>query len=512
MMMNFFSFFKKKWFWIILVIIALLTGGVLYQRNKNAQPRYNTEVIKRQTLVQTVSATGTVKAAEEVRLNFKSPGRLTELRVKVGDQVKAGQLLAILDSRDTQSALLSAEAGLKSAQATLDKIRAGAKNEDIAVYEAAVKTAETNLANIKTTQAQAVANAWAQLVGLPAIAVANPGNLSTATITVTGTYKGQTSGSYIIRIDDTNSPTYSYFGLESGINQTGSRLTPVPLGNLGLNIQFSATGTLYVNDSWTINIPNTSSASYASLLAAYQAAQVAEQQQVQSAERVLAEAKLRLEQAKAPAQTYDVKVAEAAVESARAALLRAQNDLADRLLIAPVSGIVTRVNNKVGETISLTQPVVVILAAGDKEIKVQVPESDIAKLAVGQTADITLDAFGSAEHFSGHVSFIDPASTVIAEVVYYEVTVLFDDNDEKIKPGMTANVEITAAVLENVLVAPLRAVKYDENRQAFVEILQGAEVIRRPVKIGLRGDQGLVEVLDGLSIGEQVITFRQNGK
>ena len=154
----------------------------------------------------------------------------------------------------------------------------------------------------------------------------------------------------------------------------------------------------------------------------------------------------------------------------------------------------------------------VLLAAGNNEIKVQVPESDIAKLKTGQLADITLDAFGSADHFSGHISFIDPASTVIQDVVYYEVTVLFDANDERIKPGMTANVDVTTAELKDVLVIPLRAVKYNEKREAYVELLQGVEVVTKSVQVGLRGDDGLVELVSGLEDGDIVITFKQNGK
>lgn len=506
------SFLKRKSFWIILVIVGLIVFGVIYQRNKNSQPQYSTEVVTKQTLKQTVSATGTVEAAEEVNLNFKSGGRLAQMRVKVGDQVKAGQNLASLDSKDASSAVLTAEANLKSAQAALAKLQAGAKAEDIAVYEAAVKTAETSLINIKSSQTQAVANALAQWMGLPAVAVASVGNLSSATVTVTGTYQGVEAGSYTIRIEDTASPTFSYFGLETGINKTGSRTNPVSLGARGLNIQFSSSGSLFVGDTWTIYIPNPNSASYATYKAAYEAALTTQKQQVESAERTLAEAKLRLEQVKSPAQSYDILAAEAAVESAQGTLLRVQSDLADRTLTAPVDGIITKVNNQVGETISLAQPVLVLLAEGNKQVKVQVPESDIAKLATGQVSDMTLDAFGSAEHFSGHISFIDPASTVIADVVYYEVTVLFDDSDERIKPGMTANVDVISAELPDVLVVPLRAVKYRDNREAYVEVLQGVNVVEKTVTVGLRGDNGLVELKSGLEEGDVVITFKQNGK
>lgn len=506
------SFVKRKLFWIPLIIVILIVVGVIYQRDKNSKPQYSTDVVSKQTLIQTVSATGTVEAAEEVNLNFKTSGRLARVNVKIGDSVQAGQSLASLETADAQSAVLSAEASLKNAQAAFDKLNAGAKLEDIAVYEAAVITAESSLVNIKNSQTQAVANALATWMGLPATAVAQSGNLSTATISISGTYQGTQVGNYTVRVDDTASPTISYFGLETAVNVTASRSTSVALGTRGLNIQFSSTGSLYNGDSWVIQIPNPNSASYATYQAAYEAALTTQKQQVESAERNLAEAKLKLEQVKAPARSYDILSAEAAMESAQAALLRARADLNDRTIIAPVTGTITKVNNEVGETTSLAQPVLVLLSEGNHEIKVQVPESDITKLQVGQAADMTLDAFGSAEHFSGHISFIDPASTVIADVVYYEVTVLFDNKDDRIKPGMTANVDVTSAQKDDVLVIPLRAVKYNTERQAYVEVLQGIETAEKPVTIGLRGDNGLVELISGLAEGDVVVTFKKNGK
>ena len=88
----------------------------------------------------------------------------------------------------------------------------------------------------------------------------------------------------------------------------------------------------------------------------------------------------------------------------------------------------------------------------------------------------------------------------------------FDANDKRINPGMTANVDVTTAELKDVLVIPLRAVKYNEKREAYVELLQGVEVVTKSVQVGLRGDDGLVELVSGLEDGDIVITFKQNGK
>ncbi len=516
---------KLKKVWIPLVIIILIVGGIMYSRAQKNKPQYKTEAVQERNLKQTVSVTGTVEAAEAVDLNFKVTGRISSLPVKVGNRVKPGDNLASLEASDAQAAVLSAQAQVQQYEAVLAKLEAGSSPEDIEVYKAVVAAAEITLANTKqsldntkTSQTQTVANAWAQLMGLPTIAVPDKGNTSTIAITASGTYFGKEAGVYIIRLDNPVNLTYSVYGLETTYGDEGSRFTPTLLGTRGLKIQFSSSGTFMPRDTWTIEIPNTSSSSYAAYNAAYQTALTTQKQQVEaaeatvrSAEQSLVKAQADLALIQAPARSYDIASAQAQLNSAQASLLKAQADLADRTIKASVAGTITKVNYQVGETTSLTNPVIVLLADGDYEIKVKVPESDIIKLTIGQATDITLDALGSQEHFTGHISFIDPAETPVLDVIYYEMTIIFDNQDERIKPGMTANIDVLTGSRDNVLVIPLRAVKYTEDGQTYVEILDKGQVKQLDVIIGLKGDSGLVEIKSGLQAGQQVITFKSNG-
>ena len=151
------------------------------------------------------------------------------------------------------------------------------------------------------------------------------------------------------------------------------------------------------------------------------------------------------------------------------------------------------------------------------EIKVDIAESDITKVKVGDKTVIELDAFGSDHPFSGAVTFIDPAQTVIKDVTYYKTTITFntDSWSDQIKPGMTASITIAAAEKNNVLYIPQRAVKIrastlGEVPQKYVEVLAGGQKQEKNVEIGLRGDDGLVEIVSGLAEGEQVITYTQS--
>ena len=180
------------------------------------------------------------------------------------------------------------------------------------------------------------------------------------------------------------------------------------------------------------------------------------------------------------------------------------------MIIAPVNGIITEINYEFGEQTSLTKPVIQMIGESNLEIEVDIPESDIAKIDVGQKSEITLDSFGDDEIFIGNVTFIDPAETVIQDVVYYQVKVQFSDNLNKVKPGMTANVTIYTAQKSNVLRVPLRAVKQN-NGDKIVDVLVGENTEQKKVVIGLKGND-FIEIISGLSAGEEVVTFIKNGK
>lgn len=140
------------------------------------------------------------------------------------------------------------------------------------------------------------------------------------------------------------------------------------------------------------------------------------------------------------------------------------------------------------------------------DISVDVPETDVVKMKVGDDATITLDALGPDTEFTGKVLTIDPASTEIQDVVYYKVKVAINETGDVIKPGMTADVLTKTESRENVLFVPSSAVltKTDTNEK-YVRVLKDNKVEERTIQLGLKADDGKVEVLSGLSEGEVIV-------
>lgn len=334
--------FKKKKTYVILILILLVAGGFWYQISKKPKIEYTTATASKGTLYQTVSVTGKVASPHEVELSFKVSGIIQELYVDIGDKVKKGQKIAVIDKGTLYAQLAEVKQDLKYQKKTL----------------AYMKRKE-------------------------------------------GLYK----------------------------------------------------------------------------------------KEQESAQRAL------------------IRKAEASISEIYAMFK-------DTNLYSPMDGVIIHRNGEIGETITANSaasntPVVTVAQEGELEVKADVPESDIVKIELGQKADITMDAFPGADVFQGEVIDVEPASTVIQEVVYYKVKLKIINYDPRIKNGMSADLDIKTASKDNVVSIPERAVK-DENGQKYVEILKDEKtntIEKAKVKTGMKGDDGMIEITSGLYGEEKVVTF-----
>jgi multidrug efflux pump subunit AcrA (membrane-fusion protein) len=230
-----------------------------------------------------------------------------------------------------------------------------------------------------------------------------------------------------------------------------------------------------------------------------------------TASQGLSVAQKQLAQLKAPPQAEDISLAQAQVSGAQAALDLVNQQIDNDMIKSPLDGQVVTDNYEVGEQTNLSLPVFSVLAENNLEVSVDISESDIAKIKAGDAVQITFDAFGPDQKFNGTAYFIDPASTVIEDVTYYRVKIKFTDpvaQLAQIKPGMTANVTIIADKRTNVITVPERAVIVDTNDNKTVRLLEKGNIVSVPVKTGLRGDDGSIEITDGnLQPGQTVVVF-----
>ncbi len=203
----------------------------------------------------------------------------------------------------------------------------------------------------------------------------------------------------------------------------------------------------------------------------------------------------------------------AAIKAAKAGVGIVRDQLRDTNIYSPVDGIVLKRFANVGDATFVntarSASILVVAEEGDLIIRSNIPESDIAKIKTGQKVRTTFDALVPDETFEGLVFEIDPAATVIQDVVYYQIKIKLEKIDERLMAGMSASIDIATAEKENVLMIPLRAVKA-ENGRKFVEVLADEKnniIEKKYIETGLEGDEGLVEIKSGLKEGEKVVTF-----
>lgn len=280
----------------------------------------------------------------------------------------------------------------------------------------------------------------------------------------------------------------------------------------------SNTGSSAIPSSWKTDISTarTNVNTALSNLSAAEEKLRTEKSNLKTAEGGLKTAQGQLIVKKAPARSPDVALYEAQIRQAEAQMQKIQAQIQEMVLTAPVNGVITKVNGNMGESIKSDAVVVRIIPTGVLQVDVNISEADIVGIKVGQEAKITLDAFGDQVSWPGKVSQIDPAETIVGGAIYYKTTVLFVDHDERIKPGMTANIWVEVARKENALYIPFTAIKEKRGKKVtdsrlypYVEVLEESQVKEKEVQTGVKGKGGIIEIISGLNEGEKIIISKK---
>lgn len=230
---------------------------------------------------------------------------------------------------------------------------------------------------------------------------------------------------------------------------------------------------------------------------------------VETAKAQLAE--VDIQEAALETSRQQVELAKAQLESDRVFLADARQQLQYTRVTAPIDGVVSARSVQIGTIISSGITNVgggtTIMTLADLSrlfILASVDESDIGRVAVGQSVNITVDAF-PGETFDGVVRRIAIKGVNVSNVVTFEVKIeVTGDNRSKLKPEMTANVQILTSQRKNVLLVPLAAVWRDGEQSVVTLRMPDGSDKTQPVKLGITDGEN-VEILDGLSEAQTVV-------
>lgn len=358
-----------------------------------------------------VSATGKVLPTRWANLGTQTGGRLIELKVQPGDQVKAGDVIAQLDDTDARLAVAQAEAALAIAQAQLAQLKAGPRPEEIAVAEQAVKAAEAN-----------ALNAAAQLAQLQA--GARPAEIAAAEAEVSRTeaevvFAQQTYNDIVAGRAEAKQYGVAGTGLGRAEEQMRAQLEAIKAQH-----EVAVKRLAQVKAGATRH----------ELTAAQSGVEAARAQQ--------ASAQAQLALLKAGATAEQIAVAEAQVKQAQTALEAAQAALDKLQIAAPFDGTIGTVYARSGELILPGQSIVTLGDLASLRIETtDLSETDIARVPQGAPARVTFDAL-PGRTLTGTVTRLAPMSTPGQSAVNYTVIVELDQSDPTLRWGMTAFVDI----------------------------------------------------------------------
>ncbi|MFA6430198.1 MAG: efflux RND transporter periplasmic adaptor subunit [Candidatus Paceibacterota bacterium] len=492
--------FKKPKFFISIIVLILALVPFLVKNNNSGVEKIT--VIK-SDIKQTVSVSGKTKPASSVDLGFEKSGKVSYISADVGGLVSKGQALVRLDSSELLANLEQSEANLNAEIAKLNEMKNGTRPEEVLVVQAEVKSAEDNLRNTTISLNEKINDAYTKSDD----AIRN---------SIDQMFDNPRATNPNINIEINN------FQLENDLNNsrvlienilTKWKATNV-LGSLEMIKAFLdnialAVNSLSPNSSITqvtidkyknaVSLARTNiNTSITNVLNAVSAQN--------SAQSALAIASRQMELKLSGSTEETIKAQEARVAQVKAQVSSSEAVINKNIIYSPINGLVVKQEAKIGEIINPNQTIVSVISSNNFEVEAYVPEINIGKVMIGDLVYMKMDAF-PGESFLGKLIYIDPAETLIDNVPNFKLRIVFDKQDERIKSGLSVDIEIEVDKKIGVISVPRYAIEENDGK-FYVNRLIGSKSEINEIKIGIQGDNSFTEIVSGLSEGE-IITFKK---
>ena len=517
---------------VLVVLVLIILGGrqvinKLKERRTSTQETIeslravNIQEITRDTIQEELNLVGNIVATSEVTVFSKVPGKLVSISVDEGSKVQKGNVIAKIEDKElrlqmnqvqaaveaatagleqarslsevkvrsqiaqaqagfssaeaalsqvrdlaekrTLSQLEQAEAGLTALKANLKKIKNGARTEEKRQIEATVQQAKAGLDNAKA-DLERIENLFA------AGAISKQTLDATRTGATVAEAQYQAASQQLILVE-TGARDEDIQAVESQVRQAES----------GLELARSMAETR----SWEKDI---------------EMAQAGYNQ---------AKAMLEATQALETAKSWEAEItaAETGLKQAQAALGLAEEMLSNATITAPISGIVAKRFVDEGAMAAPAAPLFTVVDMDKVKAVVDVTEANIARVSMGDTADISVVAL-PGEKIKGQVTMISPTINSMSRTTAVEIAI--ENSSHRLKPGMFANVIIPIDIHENAVVIPRSTVIEDRiSHKNYVFVVNNDTSARREIEIGIaRSDR--VEVLSGVDAGEKMVVSGQH--
>lgn len=427
----------------IIVVVALLCGAGLFglkayinkQAESSSTTSYSRAVVTRGALEETVYGSGTTSARNQTNVLAEAEGTLTDLRVSVGDAVKAGDILAVMTNADLDDTITDLEFDLwelddqilsTSAGSKVTTIEAPAAGRVVAIY---AEAGDDALAVFRREGALAIISTDGRMkVELSDVDTASGVSLGEK-LTVTGeTFIAEGTVVDLTRQGTCLTLTIQDDSLPMGETVTVARQNGMTLG----------TSTLEVNKPMAVS-------SYGGTI---ESVKVSVGDKVKRADTLF-----KLTDSPLTLKIENLRLQR---EAAAKSLEEAKQQRENLIVVAPCDGTIATLSISEGDEISSGAMLCSILEGEDMNLTIAVDELDVVEVEVGQKVKITVDALSDAE-MDGEVYKIAPVGSNSGGVTTYDVELTFDAEGSGVRSGMNATGEITVASTDSTLYVPVEA-------------------------------------------------------
>ncbi|MFA6296757.1 MAG: HlyD family efflux transporter periplasmic adaptor subunit [Patescibacteria group bacterium] len=548
------EFLKKRKMIVGVAIVVLAIAGYFsikaIKGNAAGVTKYVVAKVEKGTLITSVTGSGQVSASDQVDIKPTSASEVTSVSVKKGQEVKTGDFLVQLDSQDSASAVADAEVNLENAKLELEKANQPSDELSILQAENSLEQAKQNRENASSdltkSYTDGIGSANKVFLDLTeAMQAMNQNNL------LNFNYYYDVTKSY-----DSGKALY-YKNTAQNSYQTALKLYNETLSDLGTTSRSSSAEEMetLINNSYSASVKIAESLkNYINLIQFYKNILSSHNVSIDSAvdrqlttfssdvtkinngisELSLAKQKLQssknaiinadsqvlekqaaLDKAKEPVDEIEIKTKQNNIKQRENALIDAQKKLADCNVKAPFDGIVATIDAKVGDSVSQNASFITLITK-DRIADISLNEVDSVKVKADQKVTLTFDAISDLT-LTGKIAEIDSIATTTQNVASYNAKIVFDTQDERIKPGMSVSASIITDSKADVLLVPVSAVKnslYVEMPDEDIApnatsqnsgIILKKELIQQQITIGLSNDS-YSEITDGLKEGDIIIT------
>ena len=516
----------SKYLWISLgAILLIVVGGYFaydYFSADNAEaseaPQVQTAVARSGDLTVFAAGAGQVIPATEVNLGFGEAGTLAELLVKIGDQIMVGEVIARLETNQSQDeidlALAEAELNALTAQQALDDIYDSIQI-DTAQALLEVETAEQALedlldGDLRLAQAQQ-AVAEAQDGVNRAQRTYNATRSTADNATIDAAYAELVLAEKKLKDQQAKFDDYANKPDEDlGKANAQLKLSSAQAAyDTALRYYNAVTGT---GSELDLELTSADLAAAQAKLGEAQRGYERIQDGPSAGEIALAEANLALAEAKYATlvngpDPAEIALAEANLVNAQANLTLAREDQAVIDLFAPFDGTIMSISASVGEAVG-TNAIIVMADLKQPVLEVYLDEADLDKVAVGFEVEVIFDSLPD-DMFTGQITEVSPSlqtvSNVDAVLAWVQLDIDSFSKPQSLPVGSNASVDVIGGRTQNAVLVPVEAVREIGPSEYAVFVMEGGEPRLRIVTVGLM-DYTSAEITSGLEAGEVVTT------